>query len=98
MASKSFELRVKIVEIGETQEVGQNGFKKREVVGMIEGEYPDYYKFEFIKSKVDVPDELIEGTYATVFFNIAGRKVDGKKKGDDPRYFSSLQAWKVEAG
>lgn len=98
MASKSYEVRVKIVEIGPTIEVGSNGFKKREVIGMIEGEYPDYYKFEFIKDKVDVPDQLIEGTYATIVFNLNGRKVDSKKKGEGPNYFTTLQAWKIDVG
>ena len=94
--SKTFELRVKVVEIGETEEIGNNGFKKREVIGMIEGEYPEHYKFEFVQSKVDLPDTLIPGTYVTMFFNIKGKKVegDGKKKKD--MYFATLSAWKVE--
>lgn len=98
MASKSFEIRVKIVEVGETMEVGSNGFQKREVIGMIEGEYPDYYKFEFIKNNVDLPDQLIEGTYATIVFNLQGKKVESKKKNDGPMYFTTLQAWKINVG
>ena len=50
--AKSIDLRVKVVEVKDTVEVGSNGFKKREVIGMEEGEYPQYYKFEFIKEKV----------------------------------------------
>ena len=97
MASKTFELRVKIDQVKETETVGQNGFQKREVIGMIEGEYPEYYKFEFIKDKTDLPDQLIEGTYATIYFNIRGKKVDAKgKKGE--MYFISLQAWKIDVG
>jgi len=96
--SKSHELRVKIEQIGQTQEIGNNGFKKREVVGIVEGEYPEHYKFEFIKDKTSLPDDLLENTYATIHFNIKGRKVDAKKKGDEPMYFTSLQAWKVDVG
>lgn len=96
--SKSHDLRVKIDHIGETEEVGQNGFKKREVIGIIEGEYPEHYKFEFIQDKTSLPDTMLEGTYATIHFNIKGRKVEPKKKGEQPMYFTSLQAWKVDVG
>lgn len=92
--SKTFELRVKVLEVGEIEEIGQNGFKKREVIGMIEGEYPDYYKFEFVQNKVDVPEDLLPGTYVNISFNIKGKKVE--KDGKD-LYFPTLQAWKVEA-
>ena len=95
--AKSFEMRVKIVEVKDTEEVGNNGFLKREVIGMIEGEYPDYYKFEFIKDKTSIPDELIEGTYATMVFNIRGNKVEAKGKKPE-MYFTSLQCWKVSVG
>jgi len=91
--AKAFESRVKIEEIGETEEIGNNGFKKRELVGLIEGEYPEYLKFEFIKDKVDLLDDLIVGTYATISFNLKGRKVE---KNGDTFYFISLQGWKVE--
>lgn len=94
--AKSFELRVKIVEVGDTEEVGNNGFKKREVVGVLEGEYPEYYKFEFVQDKTDLPDQLLEGTYANITFNIKGRKVEPKKAGQAANYFTSLQAWKIE--
>lgn len=92
------EERVKIVEIGEIELVGKNkDFKKREVIGMIEGEYPQFYKFEFNQVNAELPDALIEGTYATIHFNLNGKKVDSKKAGDPPKYFTSLIAWKIEA-
>lgn len=91
-----FEMRVKVLEVGETEKVTEK-FSKREVIGMIEGEYPEYHKFEFVQGNVDLPDSLIEGTYATIHFNIKGRKVESKKKNDPAKYFTSLQAWKIEA-
>ena len=90
--AQTFELRVKLEEIGETEEFGNNGFKKRELIGLLEGEYPEHYKFEFIKDKVDLLDDLIVGTYATVSFNIKGKKVE---KDGDIFYYTSLQGWKV---
>lgn len=96
MANKSFELIAKIVKIGPVQEVSDK-FKKREVLAVTEDEYPDYYKFEFIQSKVDVPNDFIEGTWATFYFNLKGRKVEAKKKGDPDMYFTTLTGWKMEA-
>lgn len=93
--AKTFEIRVKVLEIGETQEVGSNGFRKREVIGVVEGEYPDHYKFEFVQDKVDLPDTLIEDSYVNISFNIKGKKVE--KPGKDTMYFATLQAWKIEA-
>jgi len=90
--AQTFELRVKLEEIGETEEIGNNGFKKRELIGLLEGEYPEHYKFEFIKDKVDSLDDLIVGTYATVSFNVKGRKVE---RDGDTFYYTSLQGWKV---
>ncbi len=94
--AKTYQARVKIEEIRDTVTVGQNGFQKREVIGLIEGEYPDHYKFEFIKDKVSLPDDLIVGTYATFHFNLNGKKVS--KEGKDDMYFTSLQAWKIDIG
>lgn len=96
--SKSYAIRVKIVEVKETETIGDHGFTKREVIGMIEGEYPQYYKFEFIKDKTTLPDDLIEGTYASIEFNLNGRKVEAKTAKDEDRYFASLQAWKIDIG
>lgn len=92
----SFKLRVKIEEIGEVQTLGEGNFTKRDLIGVIDGEYPEHYKFEFIKDKAALLDDLIPNTYVDVFFNIRGRKVDNKKKKGESMYFTSLQAWKVE--
>lgn len=96
MADKSFEMRVKIEEICDTVQV-TDSFKKREVICVTEGEHPQHFKFEFIQGKVDVPDSFIPGTYATISFNIRGRKVEPKMQGQDPMYFTTLAAWKMEA-
>ena len=95
--SKSFKIRVKIDQIGETEDVGKNTeFLKREVIGILEGEWPEYFKFELIKDKTKLADDLLEGTYVTVHFNLKGKKVEGQD-GED-KYFTSLQAWKFETG
>ena len=88
----SYEMRVKILSISDVQNVTES-FKKRDVIGVIEGEYPEYHKFEFVQGKVDVPEDFVVGTYATVHFNIRGRKVE---KDGENFYYTSLSGWKME--
>ena len=93
------EMRVKIVAIGETQTVGASGFQKRTMEGLIEGEFPQSFQFEFTQDKVGLLDNVIEGVYATVSYNIRSRKVEVNKDGvplDEPLFFISLNAWKIE--
>lgn len=89
-----FSLRCKVVEVGEVKQITES-FKKAEVIGVIEGEYPEHYKFEFPQGKADLVDSILPDTYVTFHFNIGGRKVE--KEGKDPMYFTSLNVWKVEA-
>jgi hypothetical protein len=91
--AKSFELRVLVEEVNDTQQVTEK-FKKRELVGKLEGEYPEIYKFEFVQDKVDLLDDILPGTYATISFNLKGKKVE--KNGED-LYFTTIQGWKIEA-
>lgn len=91
--AKSFELRVLVEEVNDTQQVTEN-FKKRELVGKLEGEYPEIYKFEFVQGKVDLLDDILPGTYATISFNLKGKKVE---KNGDNLYFTTIQGWKIEA-
>lgn len=98
MASKN-EMRVKVMSVGETKTVGANGFQKRILEGRIEGEFPDDFSFEFIKDKCALLDDVLEGTYVTVSYNIRGRKVTENKDGvpyDEPLFFTTLNGWKVE--
>lgn len=89
-------LRVKAESVGDVIEVGANGFKKRELIGVQEGEYPQHFKFEFTGDKMDLLNDVMEGMYYTIHYNLRGRKVEAKEKGKDDMYFTSLNGWKVE--
>ena len=89
------EIRVKVISVGETKEFGDNGFKKRELITQTDGEYVDFFCFEFVKDKVDLLDTILPDTYVTVHYNLRGRKWE--KEGQDTKYFTSLQGWKIEA-
>lgn len=83
----------KVKLIGETIQVSEK-FKKREVILITEEKYPQELKFEFVQDNCSKADDLKEGQFATIFFNISGREwVNGDGKST---HFISLKAWKVE--
>jgi len=91
--------RVKVVSIGETKTVGNNGFTKRILEGKIEGEYPEEFAFEFNKDKCAILDGVLEDTYVTVSYNLKGRKVTHNKDGvelAEPMFFVTLNGYKVD--
>lgn len=92
MATTSMRVRVK--SIGKTQEFGSNGFKKRELIGVIEGEHPQEFPFEFINDKTSLLDSVLEDSYVTISYNLRCRKVENPGKAD--MYFLSLSGWKIE--
>lgn len=68
-----------------------SGFSKREFVITTQEQYPQDVKFECIKDKIAMLDNLQPGADVTVHFNLRGNEYQGK-------YFVNLQAWRVEAG
>jgi hypothetical protein len=84
----SFELKGPITQINATQEF-PSGFSKREfVVEVKDGKYPQAIKFECIKDKAALLDDVKEGDEVTVYFNIRGSEYKG-------RHFVNLHAWKL---
>lgn len=94
-------LRVRVLEVGETESVGANNFQKRELFGMIEGEHPQYYKFEFVQKQAELLDNpiVLEGAYLTISYNLRSRRVEKQDPdaGEHPyNYYLSLSGWKIE--
>lgn len=80
--------------IFETQELGSNGFRKREAVIQTEEQYPQMLLVEFIQDKVDILDRLIEGQKVKVSINLKGREWINPQ--GDAKYFNTIQGWKIE--
>ena len=69
-----------------------SGFTKREfVVTTAVDKYPQDLKFEVVKDKCQMLDQVEEGQDVTVSFDIRGNEYNGK-------YFVNLSAWKIQAG
>ena len=79
--------------LGETQEIGAKGFKKREVVVTTADQYPQDIMIEFTQDKVDLLNEFMLGSSVTVSINLRGREWINPQ--GEAKYFNSLQGWKI---
>lgn len=65
-------------------------FQTREFVILVEqGQYPQYIKFQLVQDRCEIIDDISEGAEVKVYFDLRGREWQGK-------YFTNLQAWRVE--
>lgn len=89
------EITGKIKVINDTQEVGSNGFKKRELVVTTDEQYPQDILVEFVQDKCGILDKYKVGNNVKVSINIRGREwVDPKGVS---KYFNSIQGWRIES-
>jgi len=65
-------------------------FQTREFVLLVESQYPQYIKFQLVQDRTEIIDNVSEGSDIKVYFDLRGREWQGK-------YFTNLQAWRVEA-
>lgn len=88
------EIKGKVHEIGEVQEVSEK-FKKRElIVEYAENPtYPEFLKFEAVQDKVSMFDSLKVGDDVEVFFNLRGRPWTDKN--GKTTYFNTLVSWRI---
>ena len=87
-------LQGKVKVIGETQTIGSNGFRKRELVLTTEEQYPQDILVEFVQDKTDVLNNFNVGETVKVGINIRGREwvnPEGVAK-----YFNSIQGWRID--
>ncbi len=80
--------------VGEVQEIGSNGFRKKEVVLVTDAtsDYPQEVAFELHGQKADLT--LTEGETINASFNLRGRKWTNKEGKDV--YFNTLVIWKFD--
>lgn len=88
------EIRGKVHEIGETQNVTET-FKKRDlIVSYAENpQFVEYIRFEATQDRVSLFDNLSVGDDVEVSFNLRGRPWTNKD--GVTTYFNSLVAWRV---
>ncbi|WP_452233045.1 DUF3127 domain-containing protein [Lacinutrix sp. MEBiC02595] len=88
------ELTGKIKVLNDVQNIGSNGFRKREVVITTEEQYPQHILVEFIQDKCDLLDSFVVGQEVKIALNLRGREwinPEGVAK-----YFNAIQGWRIE--
>jgi|TARA_R110000824_G_scaffold112560_3_gene261849 hypothetical protein len=80
--------------IGETQEIGSNGFKKRELVVTTAEDYPQMLSIDFTQDKTGLLDSFAVGQAVKVSINLRGREWINPQ--GEAKYFNSLNGWKIE--
>ena len=65
-------------------------FQAREFVIKHEGNYPQFIKFQLTQDRCDLISNFNEGDNIKVHFDLRGREWNDK-------YFTNLNAWKIEA-
>lgn len=90
------EVTGKLKVINDTQEVGANGFRKREaVVNVPDEKYPQDILIEFVQDKTELLDNFKVGQDVTVSINLRGRSWVNPQ--GETKYFNSIQGWRIEA-
>ena len=87
--ANQFEIEGSIKLIFDTQSFA-SGFQKREFVVTTQDKYPQDIKFEVVKDKCSLLDDLQAETQVKVSFDIRGNEYKD-------RYYVNLNAWKIEA-
>tara|TARA_R110002167_G_scaffold107742_2_gene275388 strand:+ start:804 stop:1079 length:276 start_codon:yes stop_codon:yes gene_type:complete len=80
--------------IGLTEEIGSNGFKKRQLVVTTAEDYPQMLSIDFTQDKTGLLDSFAVGEGVKVSINLRGREWINPQ--GEAKYFNSLNGWKIE--
>jgi hypothetical protein len=83
------EIQGTIIKIGDTEVVGQKGFKKRQIVVKTDSQYPQTIPVDFTQDKCSWLDKYLINQFVTISVNIQDNEWQGK-------YYVGLQGWKIE--
>jgi hypothetical protein len=85
-------MKVTVKVVSETIEVSAK-FRKREFVGVIEGDYPQPIQFQLTQDKCNLLDGVSPGEVIDVEYNLRGRSWENPQ--GETKYFNSLEVWKI---
>ena len=81
--------------IGQIQEIGSKGFKKRELVVTVpDDKYPQHILVEFVQDKTSLLGGLLVGQKIKVGINLRGREWINPQ--GEAKYFNAIQGWRIE--
>lgn len=85
--------RIKLV--GTTETVGNNGFRKRDIIVTTEEQYPQHISVQFVQDKCDLLDAFQPGQEVKISINLRGREWVSPQ--GETKYFNTIQGWRIEA-
>jgi len=88
------EVQGRIKLIGTTETVGNNGFRKRDIVITTEEQYPQHISVQFIQDKCSLLDMYELGQEVKISINLRGREWVSPQ--GETKYFNTIQGWRIE--
>lgn len=83
----------KIKHIGAIEDIGANGFQKRDVWIVTDEQYPQTVALQFDGSHINKPDQCTVGEEVSISFNCKGREWTNDQ--GVTKVFNTLQGWKI---
>lgn len=90
----SYTIEGRVISVGQTEQKSEKFSVRKFVVDDEAPEYANLHEFQLSNAKTTLADGLTIGTRVKVHFNIRGRAWTSPS--GEVKYFSSLDAWKVE--
>ena len=87
------EVTGKIKLITETETIGDNGFRKRDIVVTTDEQYPQHLSIQFVQDKCDLLNAYKAGQDVKIGINLRGREWVSKE--GEVKYFNSIQGWNI---
>ena len=84
--------KVKLVKATET--VGNNGFRKRDIIITTDEQYPQHLSIQFVQDKCDLLNNFQPGQDVKIGINLRGREWVNPQ--GETKYFNSIQGWRIE--
>lgn len=85
----------KIKVVKQLQIIGNNGFRKREIVITTNEKYPQHILIEFTQDKCELLNDCVVGQEVKIYMNLRGREWVNSQ--GESVYFNSFQGWKIES-
>lgn len=83
----------KIKSVKETQTIGSNGFKKREVIIETNEQYPQPLLIEFVQDKCELLNNFSINDEVEISINLRGKEWESPT--GEIKYFNTFQGWKI---
>ena len=85
----------KVKVIFDTETVGTNNFRKRDIVVSTDEQYPQDISIQFVQDKTDLLNLFQIGQDVKISINLRGREWINPQ--GEAKYFNTIQGWRIES-